>query len=125
MPVANRRDFLKSSAAAAAAFAGPVLAASRLSRSDRVRVAVIGVRGRGRSHIQAFHQLASDNVEIVSFCDVDRPVLEQRAAAYQKISGKNVKLCSDMREILDDQSIHAVSFATPNHWHAPCQAAKP
>ena len=34
-----------------------------------------------------------------------------------------------MREILDDKSIHAVSFATPNHWHAlgtiwACQAGK-
>jgi predicted dehydrogenase len=34
-----------------------------------------------------------------------------------------------MREVLDDKSIHAVGFATPNHWHAlgtiwACQAGK-
>ena len=125
MPETNRRDFLKS----AAALTAPAIAATRLSPNDRIRVAVIGVRGRGRSHIQAFHELASDNVEIVAFCDVDRPVLEQRAADYEKTSGKKVKLCSDMREVLDDKSIHAVGFATPNHWHAlgtiwACQAGK-
>src|SRR5205807_870737 len=77
----------------------------------------------------AFHQLASENVEIAAFCDVDRSTLDQRAAEYGKTSGKKVKLCSDMREVLDDKTIHAVSFATPNHWHAlgtiwACQAGK-
>jgi predicted dehydrogenase len=123
----NRRDFLKASAGAA--FASPAIAASRLSSNDRIRVAVIGVRGRGRSHIQAFHDLSGENVEIVYLCDVDSAVLEQRAAAYEKTSGKKVKLCQDMRQILDDKSVHAVSFATPDHWHArgtiwACQAGK-
>ncbi len=125
----NRREFLRSSASVAATFAAPAVAASRLSPNDRMRVAIIGVRGRGQSHINAFHALAPENVEIVAMCDVDQPVLDQRAAAYEKTSGKTVKLCSDMREILDDKSIHAVSFATPNHWHAlgtiwACQAGK-
>ena len=34
-----------------------------------------------------------------------------------------------MRKVFDDKEIHAVSFATPNHWHAlgtiwACQAGK-
>jgi hypothetical protein len=44
----NRRDFLRSSAAA--------VAASRLSANDRIRVAVIGLRGRGRELINSFHE---------------------------------------------------------------------
>ena len=94
-----------------------------------MRVALVGLRGRGRDHIKAFHQLAAENVEIALMCDVDQSVLDQRAADYEKLSGKRVKTVPDMRQVLDDKSIHAVSFATPNHWHAlgtiwACQAGK-
>ena len=58
MQDSNRRDFLRSSAAA--------VAASRLSANDRIRVAVIGLRGRGRELINSFHELAKENVEIAA-----------------------------------------------------------
>ena len=48
MQDSNRRDFLRSSAAA--------IAASRSSANDRIRVAVIGLRGRGRELINRFHE---------------------------------------------------------------------
>jgi predicted dehydrogenase len=120
----SRRRFLASAAAAA-----PAIAAGRFSPNDRIRVAVIGVRGRGQSHIRAFHELAGENVELAALCDVDRPVLEERAASFEKISGRKPQMVDDMRRILDDKSIHAVGFATPNHWHAlgaiwACQAGK-
>jgi len=125
----TRRTFLQSSAAALAA-AAPALAANKRSPNDRIRVAVIGLRGRGRNHITAFTQLAaSQNVELVTLCDVDQTMLRQRAAAFEKDSGKKVQQETDMRRVLDDKTIDAVAFATPNHWHAlgtvwACQAGK-
>ncbi len=118
----NRRTFLRSSAALA-------LGAGRLSASDRVRVGIVGLRGRGRDLIQSFHEMAGQNVEIVTLCDVDAGVLAERVAAYEKLSGKRPATAADMRRVLDDKSIDVVAFATPNHWHAlgtvwACQAGK-
>ncbi|MEZ5354352.1 MAG: Gfo/Idh/MocA family oxidoreductase [Bryobacteraceae bacterium] len=98
--------------------AAPAAAATRFSPNERIRIAIIGLRGRGQSHIKAFHALAKENVEIAALCDCDQNVREERAAAYESLSGRTVRRVSDMRRLLDDKSIHAVSFATPNHWHA-------
>ena len=127
MTESNRRQFLKSSAVLLAGF--PAIAANSKSPNDRIRVAIVGLRGRGRDHIQAFHALAGDNVEIATLCDVDQSVLDQRVSDYEKLSGKKVPTANDMRKVLDDKSIDAVGFATPNHWHAlgtlwACQAGK-
>jgi predicted dehydrogenase len=123
----RRREFLRASAGFLAG--APAFAATSKSPNDRIRVALIGLRGRGRDHIQAFHQLAGENVEIATMCDVDKSVLDQRMADYEKLSGKKPQTASDMRKVLDDKSIDAVAFATPNHWHAlgtvwACQAGK-
>ena len=127
MSESNRRQFLKSSAVLLAGF--PAIAANSKSANDRIRVAIVGLRGRGRDHIQSFHALAGDNVEIATLCDVDQSVLDQRTADYEKLSGKKVPTANDMRKVLDDKSIDAIGFATPNHWHAlgtiwACQAGK-
>jgi len=126
MQNSNRRDFLKSSAAL---FGAPAIAAPGLAANDRIRVAVIGLRGRGRELIRSFYDLAKDNVEIVALCDVDQSVLSQRTAEYEQMSGKKVQTFTDMRKVFEDKSIDAVGFATPNHWHAlgtiwACQAGK-
>jgi predicted dehydrogenase len=123
MQPTHRRGFLQALAAA------PAVRASRLSANDRIRVAVIGLRGRGRDLMETFHQLAPRNVEVAALCDVDQAVLEQRAAEFEKLAGRKVPTFPDMRQVLDDPSIDAVGFATPNHWHAlgtiwACQAGK-
>lgn len=128
----DRRDFLKSSASVAAGVSilgTPAIARGRTDPNDRIRVAIIGLRRRGRALIRSFHELAKENVEIVAMCDVDESVLGERKADYEKMSGKKVKTFTDMRAVLDEKSIDAVGFATPNHWHAlgtiwACQAGK-
>jgi len=122
----RRREFLKTTLATAA---GPALAARRFSPNHTVRVAVVGLRGRGRALVDSFFQLAKDNVEIAALCDCDASVLAERAADFEKRSGKKVRTYPDMRRVFDDRSIHAVGFATPNHWHAlgtvwACQAGQ-
>lgn len=122
MKDSNRRTFLQLATAAAI---GP----ARLSANDRIRVALVGLRGRGRDLIQSFHELAAENVEIAVLCDVDETVLGERAAGYEQLSGRKAQTANDMRRVFDDKSIDAVGFATPNHWHAlgaiwACQAGK-
>ena len=132
MKDANRREFLSKTAtvaAGASVLATPAIAANRLGPNDRVRVGIIGLRGRGRSHIQAIHNLENQNVELAAMCDVDESVLNERRGEYQKLSGNRPKIHTDLRKLLDDPDIDAVTIATPNHWHAlatvwACQAGK-
>ena len=132
MQKSNRREFLKSSTAAAgaSALAVPAIANGQKSAGGRVGVAVVGLGGRGRrSHCGALRQMADDNVEIVALSDCDENRLNATAAECEEFSGKRPATFVDYRKLLDDDSIDAVSLATPNHWHAlqmiwACQAGK-
>lgn len=107
-----------------------VIAAVRrraVAASDRVRVAIVGVRGRGRSLANEFAALAE--VDVAWLVDVDQNVLRQVADAFEKRHGKRPRLDGDMRRAFDDNSVDAVVIATPDHWHVPaallaCQAGK-
>lgn len=115
----NRRQFLKGSIAAAsgiAAVAGISDSKKAFAASDTIRVAVVGVRGRGKEHIHGFHK--QPGVQVAALCDVDESVLRERASQYETLSGHPVKCYRDMRGLFDDKEIDVVSFATPNHWHA-------
>ena len=128
MQASNRRTFLKT-AAGASVLAAPAIAGSSQSANDRIRVGIVGLRGRGKSHIAAIHELAGENVELAAMCDCDESNLNSALAAYEKRSGKRPLAYTDMRKLLDDDSIDAVSHATPNHWHTlgviwTCQSGK-
>ncbi len=119
----NRRYFLMSSAAAAGALSSKV----RASANDTVRVACVGIRGQGNSHIHVYSQM--QNVEIAALCDVDENVLNKRLDEVVKSGKKKPDSYTDVRKLLEDKSIDAISIATPNHWHAligiwACQAGK-
>lgn len=126
----SRRSFIKgtTSAVAAAAMTSPLFISQNVfGANDRIRVAVLGVHGRGKSHIGGFMNL--DNVEVTTLCDPDMNVLEERAKDFEKKYNKKVKLEQDLRKVYDDKNIDVVTIATPNHWHAlatiwACQAGK-
>ncbi len=97
------------------------------SPNDTVRVACVGVRGQGQSHIRAYG--AMPNVQIAAICDVDESILEKRLQDAEKLTGKRPAGFTDLRKLLEDKSIDAISIATPNHNHAlqaiwGCQAGK-
>lgn len=120
----SRRHFLASSAAFGAALA---LSSSRvLGANNDIRVAIVGVRGRGANHLAEIPKVPG--ARIVAICDVDSRVLGAHEAKLKK-DGNPVKAYGDIRKLLDDKSIDAVVLATPNHWHAlgavwACQAGK-
>ena len=118
----QRRHFLIAAAAATA-----VRSNALASPNDTVRVACVGVRGQGQSHIRAYSKMK--NVEIAAICDVDESILEQRLQMAEKLGGKRPAGVTDLRKLLEDKSIDAISIATPNHNHAlqaiwGCQAGK-
>ncbi|MEM1062094.1 MAG: Gfo/Idh/MocA family oxidoreductase [Planctomycetota bacterium] len=115
----TRRDFLATSAAAAATCAlgvGGARRASAAGSDDEIRLAVVGLNGRGNSHLKIHHE--APGVRVVAVCDVDAKVLEATAAKYSKTFGYRLDAVADYDELLARTDIDAVSLATPNHWHA-------
>ena len=108
----NRREFLQDSAFLAAALAGTGLAGGaraaekaatatkKDSPADRLRVAVIGVNGRGMSHIGG---LANKyNCVITTICDADNGVIGKAMKAIEKAQGKPPRYEQDVRKLLED-----------------------
>jgi predicted dehydrogenase len=139
----NRREFLRTSAAAAAA--GLVLpalpscvSAPRVRRpapSERINMAMIGFGTIAHSSCMNF--LGDERVQMVAVADpisdlpnygykgelrggrlVGQKKIEEYYAEHAK-GGKfrGVKVYEDFREMLDREDIDAVYIDTPDHWH--------
>jgi predicted dehydrogenase len=139
----SRRSFLKTAAAGAVlaavtpvTFAGEaikkpvIIPGGAKGAHDRIRVAVLGVNGRGKTHIEEIMGLADKaKVEVAVLCDPDMDLLQVRAKEFETKYGKKVMIEQDFRKTYEDKTIDAVTIATPNHWHAlqtiwACQAGK-
>src|SRR5215510_5449121 len=105
----NRRQFLEDSmfAAAAAAMAGPaghLLAADVEPRAkgpnERLNVAVVGVNGRGNSHITHFAGRKDNPDTMITWVvDVDSQVGNRRAGEIEKKQdGVRPKFAQDIRK---------------------------
>ncbi|MCA8988075.1 MAG: Gfo/Idh/MocA family oxidoreductase, partial [Planctomycetaceae bacterium] len=111
----NRRQFLESSLAAGV-FLASSANSSRAVRAanETIRVGIIGMGGRGGEHLQQFKGL--EGVAIAAVTDPD----EGRAKSAQaKAPGS--KAYTDLRKMLENPEIDAVTIASCNHWH--CLAA--
>ena len=126
----TRRECLGRSAAASLAGAASLFRPPDLSRllgsNEAVRVAVAGLRLRGRDLIEDFRKIPG--VRVAALCDADRAFLDREAQKFAK-RNEPVRTHVDFRRILDDRDVDAVVVATPDHWHAlmtvwACQAGK-
>jgi predicted dehydrogenase len=106
----DRRDFLKSAAAVAAAPA--VLA--RTKPNDTIGLAMIGVGTRGFYLFNEFQKI--QGVEIRSICDLYDGNLKRARAAS---TNDRVKTGKEWEKVMADPDIDAVVIATPDFWHAP------
>ena len=121
----SRRKFIKSSALAASTFA--ITPSWAKAANSDVRVAVVGVRGRGKSLIADVFR--TEGARLVALCDVDTVELAKRAAAVDEEYGVTVSRETDYRKLLERNDVDAVVLTTPNHWHAlqtiwGCEAGK-
>ena len=121
-----RRQFLGASASAILA-AGTFARGQVFGANERIRAGVIGMRSRGDYLAKNLCKL--DGVEVGAICDVDREVLEARAAEYKKDMNLSVKTYRDLRDLFTDKEIDVAVIAAPNHWHVlgavwACQAGK-
>ena len=107
----NRRSFLLASGMAAA----PLRARDLKSPNDTVRVACVGIQGKIIDHVGPY--LGIKNVEIAALCDIDDAVMARRLKDIEAAGRKRPDTYKDIRKLLEDKSIDAVSIATPNHSH--------
>ncbi len=114
----TRRDFLKTSAVAAAAgaavpyFAWNQPARANQAASDRLQIGCIGVGSMGTGDAKQH----ADHGDIVAVCDVDSRHTA-RAQADGKIGIRKPKAYKDYRQVLERDDIDVVSVVTPDHWH--------
>lgn len=112
----SRRDFLRNTSLAATGFfivPRHVLGRGYVAPSDKLRIAGIGVGGKGQSDLSEFAK--SPKASVVALCDVD-----DRSAAKSRTNFPNAKYYKDFREMLDKEknNIDACSISTPDNTHA-------
>jgi predicted dehydrogenase len=120
----SRRQFLENSmfAAAAANMAAhrttPAVAqdAPKAGANEILQVCVVGVNGRGGSHLAGFGD--RKDCHIAAIVDCDEVVGNKKADEIEKRFGKRPTVYLDMRKAFEDKALDIVSIATPNHWHA-------
>jgi predicted dehydrogenase len=126
----RRRELLKGAAAGglAAQISSCQTVPETLAREStaEVRVAVVGLNGRGNGHASELRRLP--NVKLVALCDVDEKILAKRKAEYEA-KGDTIETYTNFKDLIAREDIDAVSIATPNHWHSlqgiwACQAGK-
>ena len=109
-----RRDFLRR-ATVGAALAFPALRLGAAGSNQDIRLAVIGLGGKGRGHARTL--LKFPGARLTALCDVDPQRLAEQVAAAKE-AGVTVAAATDPRRILERADVDAVVIATPNHWHA-------
>jgi predicted dehydrogenase len=92
--------------------AGAASAASVRGANDAIRVAGIGVGGKGSGDIEQAGKLMT----VVALCDIDDERLAKRAASWP-----SAKRFTDYRKLFDEMAkdIDAVTVSTADHSHAP------
>ena len=90
----------------------------KVSASEQVNVAAIGINGMGWADLTAASKVPG--VNIVALCDVDKNVLDKRMNDLKGlgVDSSKVKTYSDYRKVLEQKDIDAVIIGTPDHWHA-------
>ena len=108
----TRRQFLAATAAtllsSTSRAAGP---------NDAIRIGLVGAGWRGGQLIPQFAKIP--DVRIVSVCDPDSSRAAEKAKQVADLTGvDSAKVETDLRRVIESDSVDAVVSATPNHWHA-------
>ncbi len=126
MTALNRRDFMRTSVGAAAAFAALPQKPSP-GANDTIRIGVMGLGGRGTYLAERFAERS--DTEIAYLCDPNTRRFARAREAVEEAQDASPKMVQDFRRILDDKNVDVLINATPDHWHGmgtimACQAGK-
>ncbi|MGP8246858.1 MAG: Gfo/Idh/MocA family protein [Bryobacteraceae bacterium] len=97
------------------------------SPNNTVNIGVVGLHSRGSFH---YHQWAGiRDVRVAYLCDIDERLFPDSVSAVEKLTGYRPKTEVDIRKLLENKDLDAISIAAPDHWHAlatiwGCQAGK-
>jgi predicted dehydrogenase len=114
----KRRNFIKKAGATLAGgliLSPAMLQAKRLSKNDKINIAVIGCNGMGWANTSSLLKMA--DVDLVAICDVDKNVITKRLTDYALLRKNKPSVHNDYREVLNNKDIDAVVIGTPDHWH--------
>ncbi len=117
----SRRDFLKTSAAGLALpLAAPSLLSAR-SPNEVVRVAGIGVGGKGWTDVNG----AAKHAEVIAYCDVETKGTRRGGFGNAAKTWPDAKGYTDYRKLLDAHAkdLDGITVSTPDHMHAPITLA--
>jgi predicted dehydrogenase len=113
----DRRRFLGVAASSGLLLGTAAVAADRVSANETVKLAIMGVNGRGTDLARGFtHQ---SGVHIAYVCDPDERAIGKAKSAIAERQKEEVRGLVDFRKALDDAAVDALVIAAPNHWHAP------
>lgn len=116
----SRRNFLKTSALTGLGLAvAPAFTFAKGSKEDKVRIAFIGVGGRGRSHLHNI--LKRDDVLVTAICDIDPTAIDKALNMIKKAGFKKPNTFTESKtaylDLLAQEDIDGVIIATPWVWH--------
>ncbi len=99
----------------------------RARAGDKINVAVMGVKSRGKALSRAF--AAAADCEVRTICEVDSRYVDDALNAVAEFQEVVPNVEKDLRKVLEDKDIDALVIAAPDHWHAPaalmaCEAGK-
>jgi len=126
----GRRNFLCRTACTGIAGLATMLkpsCAEPIQSTEKVRLCVIGVRGRGLSLATQF--ASRPNAVVTHICDVNENLFGDTIRKIRDVQNHEPSAVQDLRRIMDNPDVDAIVVATPDHWHAlatiwGCQSGK-
>src|SRR4051794_25213787 len=111
----NRRNFIKTSAAAAALSAPGIISAQ--GANNKVSIGWIGVGTRGSAGLGWLHDASPNDVKLTAICDTFEGYRNRAKDIVQTVWGNKPEVYEDYHKLLADKSIDAVYIMTPEHLH--------
>jgi len=116
----SRRDFFSAGALSTAVLASVATSVASpknaLGANDRINLAIIGIRGRGREHFNQWTKIPGVRISVL--CDIDENLFPERVKELEKLQTVAPVTETDLRRVMENKDIDAVIVANTNHWHA-------